>query len=115
MFCRPDEIDRLGQFAFDPEKRMMSPAVVGRSAEAIAEASGIDIPDGATVNAVYATWTRRGGGDGATYAYSEGANSNSLAQTHTVNPTGDLVRESRHHAAVQDLRRGTVFIAIQAL
>ena len=53
--------------------------------------SGIDIPDGAIINSVYATWTSRGGGDGATYAYTEGASSESLAQTHTVNPTGDLV------------------------
>ncbi len=54
-------------------------------------ASGIDVPDGATVNAVYATWTSRGGGDGATYQYTEGADSGTLPQTHTVNPTGDLV------------------------
>ena len=54
-------------------------------------ASGVDIPDGSVVNSVYATWTQRGGGDGATYTYAEGANSDSLAQTHTANPTGDLV------------------------
>ena len=80
-------------------------------------ASGIDIPDGAIINGVYATWTPRGGGDGATYAYSEGAASGLLAQTHTVNPAGNLVLSWTDDVAVtrngnfQRLFAGPIIVA----
>jgi hypothetical protein len=53
--------------------------------------SGIDIPDGAIINAVYATWLTRNV-DGITYEYTEGAASDSVVkQTGGAAPVGDLV------------------------
>jgi hypothetical protein len=52
-------------------------------------ASGIDIPDGATINGIYGTWTTRGV-SGATYSYVEGAASDSFLRTHTTGPNSDL-------------------------
>jgi acetaldehyde dehydrogenase/alcohol dehydrogenase len=45
-FCRPEEVERLGEIAFDATSRTMSPAVVGRSAAAVAELAGFTVPDG---------------------------------------------------------------------
>lgn len=46
-FCSPGETDALGRVAFDATRRSMAPAVVGRSAGAIAEAAGFAVPDSA--------------------------------------------------------------------
>jgi hypothetical protein len=53
-------------------------------------ASGIDLPDGATINAIYATWRPRGvtGGD---YRYNEGAGLVTVRVDHAVAPAADMV------------------------
>ena len=51
--------------------------------------AGIDLPDGAVINAIYATWTTRGV-SGATYSYTEGAQNGSFLRTHTSGPNADL-------------------------
>ena len=49
------------------------------------------LPDGAVINAVYATWNTRGS-DGITYQYTEGTASGSIVrQTGGAAPVGDLV------------------------
>lgn len=54
------------------------------------ESALIDIPDGAVINAVYATWNTRSN-DGITWQYTEEATSNSYVNTQSSPPTADLV------------------------
>lgn len=44
--CSPEETEQVGAVAIDPERGMMSAAVVGQSAEKIAELAGLDVPAG---------------------------------------------------------------------
>jgi acetaldehyde dehydrogenase/alcohol dehydrogenase len=45
-FLTPDEIERVSAIAYDQERRIMSPMVVGQSAEKIAASAGIEVPVG---------------------------------------------------------------------
>ena len=51
--------------------------------------SGIDLPDGSVINAIYGTWTTRGT-SGGTYSYVEGTQNDSKTRTHTSAPNADL-------------------------
>ena len=53
-------------------------------------ASGIDLPDGSVINAIYATWLTRNV-DGITYQYTEGAASDSIVRQRSgAAPAADL-------------------------
>jgi acetaldehyde dehydrogenase/alcohol dehydrogenase len=45
-FLSPEEIEKVGRIAYDPERGMMSPLVVGQSVERIAQSAGISVPEG---------------------------------------------------------------------
>jgi acetaldehyde dehydrogenase/alcohol dehydrogenase len=45
-FLTPEEAEKVGRIAVDPGRGSMSPAVVGQSAEAIAQRSGFSVPPG---------------------------------------------------------------------
>ena len=47
------------------------------------------LPDGAVINAIYATWTTRGS-SGAKYSYTEGSNSAWVEKVHETDPHSDL-------------------------
>ena len=47
------------------------------------------LPDGAVINAIYATWTTRGK-SGAKYSYTEGSNSAWVEKVHETDPHSDL-------------------------
>jgi hypothetical protein len=47
------------------------------------------LPDGAVINAIYATWTTRGR-SGAKYSYTEGSNSAWVEKVHETDPQSDL-------------------------
>ncbi|MFC1453174.1 bifunctional acetaldehyde-CoA/alcohol dehydrogenase [Verrucomicrobiota bacterium] len=51
-FCTPEETDRLASLAIDPERGMMSAAVVGQPAARIAERAGIEVPADTKILAV---------------------------------------------------------------
>lgn len=44
-FLTPDEIEKVGRIAYDPERRMMRATVVGQSVQVIARSAGITVPD----------------------------------------------------------------------
>lgn len=48
-FMAPDEIEAVGRIAYDPERGMMRPTVVGQSVQAIARSAGITVPDDAVL------------------------------------------------------------------
>lgn len=52
--------------------------------------SGIDIPDDAVINGIYATWNTRGS-DGITWEYTEGAASDTFVHNQATGPNADLV------------------------
>jgi acetaldehyde dehydrogenase/alcohol dehydrogenase len=45
-FLTPEEIEKVGRIAYDRERGMMMPTVVGQSVERIAESAGISVPEG---------------------------------------------------------------------
>jgi len=45
-FLTPEEAEKVGAIAYDQERGIMSPMVVGQSAERIAESAGIEVPVG---------------------------------------------------------------------
>jgi acetaldehyde dehydrogenase/alcohol dehydrogenase len=47
FFLSPEQIGAVGQIAYDSERRMMRPTVVGQSVATIAKSAGIDVPAGA--------------------------------------------------------------------
>ncbi len=48
-FMTPEEIEKVERIAYDPERRMMRPTVVGQSVQAIARSAGITVPDDAVL------------------------------------------------------------------
>jgi acetaldehyde dehydrogenase/alcohol dehydrogenase len=48
-FLSEEEIEKVGRIAYDKERGMMSPAVVGQSVQRIAQMAGIKVPPDATV------------------------------------------------------------------
>lgn len=48
-FMTAEEIERVGRIAYDPERRMMRPTVVGQSVQAIARSAGITVPEDAVL------------------------------------------------------------------
>lgn len=48
-FMTPDEIEKVGRIAYDPERRMMRPTVVGQSVQVIARSAGISVPEDAVL------------------------------------------------------------------
>lgn len=48
-FLSPEEIEKVGTIAYDPERGMMRPTVVGQSVQAIARSAGITVPDDAVL------------------------------------------------------------------
>jgi len=78
-------------------------------------ASGIDIPDGSIVNAVYATWATRGK-DGASYTYNE-ATADSTTRLHSVSPAANLVLSwtdslsATHNANFDSLFQGPITVS----
>jgi len=49
FFMSPEQVDAVGQIAWDPERRTMTASVVGQPASRIAEGAGFEIPDGTKV------------------------------------------------------------------
>lgn len=48
-FLNDDEIEKVERIAYDPERGMMSPAVVGQSVQRIAQMAGISVPQDTSV------------------------------------------------------------------
>ncbi len=48
-FMSPDEIEKVNRMAFDYERKLMTPAIVGQSVQTVAEKAGIDIPPDTSV------------------------------------------------------------------
>ena len=65
------------------------------------------LPDGAVINAIYATWTTRGK-SGAKYSYTEGSNSAWVEKVHETDPHSDLQvkwTESKHIARTANFEK----------
>ncbi len=48
-FMIPEETEKVGKIAFDPERGIMTATVVGQSVQSIAKSAGFDVPDDASL------------------------------------------------------------------